>query len=233
MADWFINIINSFTTEFYRNLIVEDRWMMILKGLGVTLEISILSILIGTVLGFLLCIMRISNIKILKTISTWYINVFRGTPLITQLLIINFGIFASVNLNTVIIAVIAFSMNSGAYVAEILRAGILSVDNGQTEAGRSLGLNSTQTMMYIVLPQAIKNCLPTYASEFIVLIKETAIVGYIAIEDLTKVGDIIRSRTFSAFFPLVTVALIYFVITYSLSKLFAYLERRMRLSDKR
>ncbi|NLD87798.1 MAG: amino acid ABC transporter permease [Clostridiales bacterium] len=233
MVNWFLGLIENFSTEFYRNLIVEDRWLMILKGLGITIEISILSILIGTVLGFALCIMRISNIKILSKIATWYINVFRGTPLITQLLIINFGVFASVNLNTVIIAVIAFSMNSGAYVAEIIRAGILSVDSGQTEAGRSLGLNGTQTMMYIVLPQAIKNCLPTYASEFIVLIKETAIVGYIAIEDLTKVGDIIRSRTFSAFFPLVTVALVYFVITYSLSKLFSKFERRLRLSDKR
>jgi len=227
------NIFSSFGTEFYRNLIVDDRWKFMLQGLGTTLEITVLSILIGTFLGVILCFMKLSSFKPFKWIASTYITVFRGTPLVVQLLIIYFGVFGSINIPKVIVATIAFGMNSGAYVAEILRGGIVSVDQGQTEAGRSLGLSKFQTMFHIILPQAIKIAVPTYASEFIVLIKETAIVGYIALNDLTKVGDYIRSRTFSAWFPLITVALIYLFLTSVLSKLFGTLERRLRKSDAR
>lgn len=220
----------------YHNIIYQDRWLQLLKGLGITLEITVFAIILGTVLGIILAIMRISafkigRVRILEKISTFYITIIRGTPVMVQLLIIYFVVFASVDIDKVIVAVIAFGLNSAAYVAEIIRGGILAVDKGQMEAGRSLGLSYTQAMTSIVMPQAIKNAMPAYASEFIVLIKETAIVGYIALEDLTKVGDIIRSRTYDAFVPLITVALVYLLITGILAKLFTKLERRLRKSD--
>lgn len=226
----------DFFDQIYQNIIYQDRWLYLLKGLGVTLEITVFAILLGTVLGILLAMMRISHVRIfrvrvLEKIASFYITVIRGTPLMVQLLIIYFVIFASVDIDKVIVAVIAFGVNSGAYVAEIIRAGILAVDKGQMEAGRSLGLNYRQTMTYIVMPQAVKNILPAYTSEFIVLIKETAIVGYIALEDLTKVGDVIRSRTFSALVPLLTVALVYLLLTSLIARLFTLLERRLRRSD--
>ncbi len=224
--------MEDFARRFYQNLIFEDRWLYLLKGLGTTLSIAFLAILIGTVIGFALALCRISKSRILKGISGVYINVLRGVPLVTQLLIIYLVVFGSVNIPKYWVAVIAFGLNSGAYVAEIMRAGIQAVDKGQTEAGRSLGLSSAQTMISIILPQAIKNVLPTYTSEFIVLIKETAIVGYIALEDLTKVADIIRSRTWDAFFPLITAALVYLVITTVLAALLRKLERRLAVSDR-
>jgi len=222
----------------YQNLIYKDRWLYLLKGLGVTIEVTFFAIILGTILGVILAIMRLSNfrllrIRILEKIASFYITIIRGTPMMIQLLIIYFVVFASVDIDKVIVAVIAFGMNSAAYVAEIVRGGILSVDKGQMEAGRSLGMSYSQTMIRIIMPQAIKNALPTYTSEFIVLIKETAIVGYIALEDLTKVGDVIRSRTYDAFIPLITVALIYLLLTGILAKLFMRLERRLRKSDLR
>ncbi len=214
--------------SIYLNLIESDRYMIILNGLLVTLEITFFAVIIGTVLGVIAALMKISSNKLLSGISSVYITVMRGTPLVTQLLIIYFVIFASVDIDKTLVAIIAFGLNSGAYVAEIIRAGIQAVDKGQMEAGRSLGLSKNQTMTYIILPQAVKNILPAYVNEFVVLIKETAIVGYIAVEDLTKAGDIIRSRTFDAFVPLITVALIYLVMTMLLTKLFQYVERRMK-----
>lgn len=214
--------------SIYLNLIESDRYMIILNGLLVTLEITFFAVIIGTVLGVIAALMKISSNKLLSGISSVYITVMRGTPLVTQLLIIYFVIFGSVNIDKTLVAVIAFGLNSGAYVAEIIRAGIQAVDKGQMEAGRSLGLSKNQTMTHIILPQAVKNILPAYVNEFVVLIKETAIVGYIAVEDLTKAGDIIRSRTFDAFVPLITVALIYLVMTMLLTKLFQYVERRMK-----
>ena len=214
--------------SIYLNLIESDRYMIILNGLLVTLEITFFAVIIGTVLGVIAALMKISSNKLLSGISSVYITVMRGTPLVTQLLNIYFVIFGSVNIDKTLVAVIAFGLNSGAYVAEIIRAGIQAVDKGQMEAGRSLGLSKNQTMTHIILPQAVKNILPAYVNEFVVLIKETAIVGYIAVEDLTKAGDIIRSRTFDAFVPLITVALIYLVMTMLLTKLFQYVERRMK-----
>ncbi len=228
MGDFFTGLWNSIQL----NLFTDNRWLYLLKGLYVTLQIALCSIVIGTIFGTLLAFMKLSKNKALKFISSAYINIIRGTPLVTQLLLIYFGVFASVDISKIAVAIIAFSLNSGAYVAEIIRAGINAVDIGQTEAGRSLGLNSMQTMVRIILPQAVKKILPTYTSEFIVLIKETAIVGYIAIEDLTKVSDIIRSRTFEAFLPFIISALMYFAITSILAKLFGRLERRLALSDR-
>lgn len=223
IGDWFSGIWD----RIYQNLIYAGRYKMLFKGLGVTLEVTLFAVLLGTLIGVVMALMKLSSSRLLSGISNVYITIFRGTPLVTQLLIIYFVIFATVDVDKVIVAIVAFGVNSGAYVAEIIRAGIQAVDKGQTEAGRSLGLSKAQTMLHIVLPQAAKNILPAYVNEFIVMVKETAVVGYIALEDLTKVGDIIRSRTFDAFVPLITVALIYLLITSLLSKLFTFVERRM------
>ena len=229
--EWFLD--TKLWQSINASLIVGDRWKSLMSGLGTTLTITIGAMLLGTILGILFALMKISKVKPLKWISSIYIDIIRGTPVVVQLLIMYFVVFASVSINKTLIAIIAFGMNSGAYVAEIIRAGILGVDKGQMESGRSLGLTHRQTMVHIFMPQAIKNILPTYANEFIVLVKETAVAGYIAIEDLTKMGDIIRSKTYEALVPLLIVALIYLVITSILSRLFRHLERRMRESDNR
>ena len=171
------------------------------------------------------------RLKLLNLICQIYITVIRGTPVVVQLLIIYFVIFATVDIEKWIIAAIAFGINSGAYVAEIFRSGIMAVDNGQFEAGRSLGFNYRQTMIYIIMPQAFKNVLPALGNEFIVLLKETSVAGYIALQDLTKGGDIIRSRTYDALMPLMAVAIIYLVMVMIFSKLVSMLERRLRNSD--
>lgn len=214
-------------------MIYADRWKQLLGGLGVTLEITLAAILIGTVLGVILAFMKMSSWKWLRVPAKVYIEIIRGTPTTVQLLIMYMGVFATVSAPKWIIASLAFGMNSAAYVAEIVRGGVESVDQGQVEAGRSLGLSKMQTTMRIVLPQAIKIALPTYTSEFIVLLKETSIAGYIAMEDLTKVASMITSRTFNAWFPLLTAALLYFVMTFTLAKIFGCLERRLRKSDIR
>ena len=161
-----------------------------------------------------------------------YLTVIRGTPVMIQLLIIYYVVFASVNVNKVLVAVIAFGLNSGAYVAEIVRGGIMAIDQGQFEAGRSLGLNFTQTMQYIIMPQAFKNVLPALANEAIVLLKETSICGYIGLTDLTRGGDIIRSITYEAFMPLIAVAVIYLIVVVVLTKLVGKLERRLKSNER-
>lgn len=231
MMEWFL--ATDLWHSIYISLIEGSRWKTLLSGLGTTLTITVGAMILGTVLGIVLALMKISKVKPLKWISSIYIDIIRGTPVVVQLLIMYFVVFASVNVNKTVIAIIAFGLNSGAYVAEIIRAGILGVDKGQMEAGRSLGLTHGQTMARIIMPQAIKSILPTYANEFIVLVKETAVAGYIAIEDLTKMGDIIRSKTYEALVPLLIVALIYLFITTILSKVFRHLEERMRASDSR
>lgn len=192
--------------------------------------------MIGVLLGFLIAIVRTTHdktgkLKILNAICKVYLTVIRGTPVVVQLMIIYFIIFGSVDISKVLVAIIAFGINSGAYVAEIFRSGIMSIDNGQFEAGRSLGFNYAQTMMYIIMPQAFKNVLPTLCNEFISLLKETSVSGYIALQDLTKGGDIIRSRTYDAFMPLIAVALIYLAMVMIFTKLVSLLERRLRNSD--
>ncbi len=233
IIDWVSGSASAFGEAFYKTFIEGNRWMMLVNGLKVTAIITLLAMLIGTILGILLALMKISRVKILRGISGLYIDIIRGTPLVVQLLIIYFVVFASVDISKTFVAVVAFGLNGGAYIAEIIRAGILGVDKGQFEAGRSLGLTHTQTMARIIMPQAIKNILPTYANEFIVMVKETAVAGYIAIEDLTKAGDMIRGSTYEAFLPLLAVALIYLLINWPLSKLFKRVEERMRKSDTR
>ena len=219
----------------YQNLIAGDRWKYIANGLGVTLRITLFAVLIGIVLGFLVAVVRSTyekthKLKLLNLLCQVYLTVIRGTPMVVQLLIMYYIVFVSVT-SKIMVASLAFGINSGAYVAEIIRGGIQSIDNGQFEAGRSLGFNYPQTMIYIILPQVFKNVLPALANEFIVLLKETSVCGYIALQDLTKGGDIIRGRTFSAFMPLIVVALIYLVMVMFFTWLFGKLERRLRSSD--
>ena len=226
--------MSDFKARFIMNFIKDDRWHYIADGLKVTLIVTFCAVLIGVVLGFLLAIVRSTydkTGKLLNLICQIYITVIRGTPVVVQLLIIYFVIFASVDVSKTIVAILAFGMNSSAYVAEIFRSGIMAVDNGQFEAGRSLGFNYRQTMIYIIMPQAFKNVLPALGNEFIVLLKETSVAGYIALQDLTKGGDIIRSRTYDALMPLMAVAIIYLVMVMIFSKLVSMLERRLRNSD--
>lgn len=219
--------------EFTRCFIREDRYKLLLSGIGVTLKVSLVAVILGVIIGFFIAICNLSKNKVLKAIGYVYTDVIRGTPSVTQLMIIYFVVFATINLDKWIIAAIAFGINSGAYVSEIFRAGIQSIDRGQTEAGRSLGLNAKQTMIKIVLPQAVKNIFPALCNEFIVLIKETAIVGYVGIMDIQKAGDFIKSATFSAFMPMIATAVIYYVIVKILNIGLKYIEKRLRASDVR
>ena len=228
----------SFTDKLRQNFIDDSRWQYILTGLGNTILITILAIAIGLVIGTLVAVVRTvhdqqNKLKILNFICKLYLAVIRGTPAMIQLLIIYYVIFASVNVNKILVAVVAFGLNSGAYVAEVIRSGINAVDKGQFEAGRCLGLNYRQTMSSIIMPQAFKNMLPALCNEFISLLKETAISGYIGLQDLTKGGDIIRSQTFEAFIPLVAVALIYLVMVLLLSYGVGRLERRLKNNEIR
>ncbi len=236
IAEWFINLFANFRDRFIQNFVAEDRWRYITDGLGVTLKVTIAAVVLGIVLGFVIAIVRSTHdmtgkLKVANFICRVYLTVIRGTPVVVQLLIIYFVIFASVNIDKVVVAIIAFGINSGAYVAEIVRSGIMSIDKGQFEAGRSLGFNYAQTMIYIIIPQAFKNIFPALGNEFIVLLKETSVSGYIAMQDLTKGGDIIRSRTYDAFMPLIAVALIYLVLVMLLEFVFNKMERKMRNSD--
>ena len=234
MAEFF----NEIARQFSENFIEGDRWRFLTNGLLVTLKVTLFAALIGIVLGFLVGLVRANEERSgKKNPLTWlcgiYVTVIRGTPVMVQLLIIYYVVFMSVNIDQALTAIIAFGLNSGAYVSEIFRSGILSVDYGQTEAGRSLGLSSAQTMTRIILPQAIKTALPALGNEMITLLKETSVVGYIGLVDLTKAAAIISSRTMSAFFPLIAIALIYLVMVVGLTKLLNIFERRLRQSDKR
>lgn len=227
----------SLVEKFKQVFIEKDRWQYIPKGLRNTLIITLFAGVIGIILGFLFAIIRVANdrndekklgIRILNAIVKVYLTIFRGTPMMVQLLIMYYVIFASVKANPIMTAVLAFGLNSGAYVAEAIRAGIMSVEIGQFEAGRSLGFTYGQTMIHIILPQAVKNALPAMCNEFIALLKESSIVGYIGLIDLTKAGDIIRSNTYEAFMPLIAVALVYLVIVMFLTFLVGRLERRLK-----
>ena len=229
--------MSGFKESFYQNFIEKDRWQYLLTGLENTLLITIFAVLIGVAIGFLVAIIRASHdkngsLKILNFICRVYLTVIRGTPTMIQLLIMNFVIFGAVSINKIIVGGLAFGINSGAYVAEIVRSGIMSIDQGQTEAGRSLGLNFSQTMRLIIIPQAFKNVLPALVNEFIVLIKETSIIGYIGMMDLTKGAMLIQSRTYNAFWPLMAAAAIYLVIVGILTWGMNKLERRLRTSER-
>jgi His/Glu/Gln/Arg/opine family amino acid ABC transporter permease subunit len=231
--------------QFHLNFIQGNRWRYLMEGLGNTLLITGLALVMGVAIGILIAIVRSSYDKTQMTAQRTparrlfgalngfckvYLTVLRGTPVVVQLMIIYFVIFAWSD-NGTMVAVLAFGLNSGAYVAEIVRGGIMSIDNGQFEAGRSLGFNYASTMRYIVIPQTFRNVLPSLMNEFIALLKETSVAGYVAVHDLTKGGDIIRSRTYSPFMPLIAVALIYLVLVMFFSWIVGKLERRLRSSD--
>jgi len=238
---WFDNFIY----DFHRNFIQASRWKYLWRGLGQTLSITLMAGVLGVIIGIIIAMIRSTYDKtaegarrtfgrfvftVLDRICRVYLTIMRGTPVVVQLMIIYFVIFASSD-NGTMVAALAFGLNSGAYVAEIVRGGIMSIDNGQFEAGRSLGFNYVQTMRFIIIPQVIKNVLPSLANEFIALLKETSVAGYVAVEDLTKGGDIIRSRTYSPFLPLLAVAMIYLALVMFFSWLVGKLERRLRNSD--
>jgi ABC-type amino acid transport system permease subunit len=241
LTDW----ISSIQSKFILNFIEDNRWRYLLDGLVVTLELTFGALIIGIAIGIIVSIIRTTHDKtietmrpgpgrffliLLNTVCKIYVTVIRGIPVVVQLLIAYFIIFAS-STNSLLVGTLAFGINSGAYVAEIFRGGIMSIDAGQMEAGRSLGFNYVQTMRHIIIPQAFKVVLPTLLNEFIALMKETAVVGYIALKDLTKGADIIRGRTFSPFMPLFAAALIYLVLVMFFSWLVGKLERRLRTSD--
>ena len=243
--------MSDFQTKFYLNFIKDDRWKYITSGLGNTLKITVFALIFAVIIGVLVAIIRYSYdknhtnkagnfiqslLKFLLAVANGichvYLTIIRGVPVVVQLMIIYFIIFASPDVSKIFCAVVAFSLNSGAYVAEIVRGGLNSVDKGQFEAGRSLGFGYIATMWYIILPQAFKNILPALGNEAIMLLKDTSISGYVAIQDLTKGGDIIRSRTYDAFMPLIAVALIYLILVTILTLLLRRLERRLQSSER-
>ena len=230
-------MFEDFKAQFILNFVAEDRWKYLANGLLVTLKITFFAVLLGLFLGFVIAFIRnvyanTGKLKILNFLCGLYLTVIRGTPVVVQLMIIYFVIFGSVRVDKVFTAILAFGINSGAYQAEIFRSGIQSIPKGQMEAGRSLGFSYFQTMVRIIMPQALKNVVPTLLNEVITLLKETSVAGYIALEDLTKGGDIIRSRTYSAFMPLIAVALIYLVMVLILERLVKIIERRLKRNEK-
>ncbi len=229
---FFLTIWNKFGRAF----LAENRWQLYLEGLGNTLIIALLAALIGTVIGVLFAVINYVNkktgkFKALKWISQFYITLVRGTPVVLQLMILYFIVFASWD-NGIMIGAITFGLNSGAYVAEIVRAGFEAVDDGQREAGRALGLSTAQTMRFIIIPQALRNCLPPLFNEFITLVKETAIVGYVGIYDLGKIPGLIQSRTFDYLFPLLIAAVMYLAVVLVLTRILHVLEKKFAKSDR-
>ena len=237
MFQWLSNLI----PRLHKAFIEGDRWKLYLQGLGTTLEMTIIALIFGVVLGLIVAVVRTAHdqqrlgrhnplLGFFNVLCGLYTTVIRGTPMMVQLLIWSFVIFKT-SRNKVLVGIIGLGINSGAYVAEIVRGGIMSIDAGQFEAGRSLGFNYVQTMRYVVIPQVFKNVLPTLANEFIVLLKETSVSGYVAIRDLTKAGDIIRGATYSPFMPLIGVAIVYLTLVMFFTWLVGKLERRLRDSD--
>lgn len=244
LTDWW----QSFKDDFVFNFIDGNRWQWLVEGLINTLIITFFALIMGVVIGIVVAAIRSTFdknketfeknggfgyfiMKILNGICNVYLTVIRGTPVVVQLMIMYFIVLKSMR-SGIVVAIIAFGINSGAYVAEIFRSGIMSVDGGQFEAGRSLGFNYLQTMVYIIIPQAFKTILPTLCNEFIVLFKETSVAGYVGIMDLTKAGELIRGRTFKAFMPLIAVAIIYLVWVMVLTYFVGLLERRLRKNER-
>lgn len=227
-----MKLITKLSNEIYFNLIRENRYLYFANGLVVSIKLTFYAALIGGAIGILVALARLTNNKVLKGIAEKYIDIIRGTPVVVQLLIIYFAIFAGItSVSRVVVASIAFGINSGAYVAELIRGGIQAVDKGQMEAARSLGLSYYQSMYHIVMPQAVKNFLPGMGNEVISLWKETAIAGFIGLEDLMRGAEIVRARTFSNYTPYLVIALIYFYITKLMTMILNKFERRLAKSD--
>lgn len=234
MKEIFLEIIN----DLDKSLIQYDRYKFILTGIKNTLLISFFSVLLGVIIGTIVAMIIAYNkesrkLKILAKLSKLYVTIIRGTPVLLQLMIMYYVVFRNArNINLIFVGSLTFGINSGAYVSEIIRAGLESIDKGQMEAGRSLGLNYLKTMKLIILPQAIKNILPAIGNEFVTLIKETSVAGYIGIRDLTKASDIIASRTYDYFFPLIIAATIYLILALGMSKILKIFERKLAKNDR-
>lgn len=228
----FYQFLNNIGSSFYQSVIYDNRYKFIIEGLFNTIIIALFAVIIGIIIGIIIAFIRNNHeqnnkMKIANLIAKTYVDIIRGTPVILQLMIIYYVIFKSVDINILIVGILAFGINSGAYVSEIIRAGINSIPKGQSEAGYSLGLNYGQVMRYIIFPQATRNILPALGNEFITLLKETSVGAYIGIVELTKASDIIASRTYDYFFPLLIIAFLYLIMTLTLSKLVNKLERRL------
>ena len=233
-----INISSDLSTRFNLNFFYQDRYQYILTGFKNTMVITLFATILGILLGLIIALVRVTydntkKLKVLNGICHVYITVIRGTPVIVQLMILYFCIFTSRDASGTFIAIIGFGLNSSAYVAEIFRSGLMSIDQGQMEAGRSLGLSYFSTMKKVIIPQAFKVVLPPLCNEFIVLIKETSVAGYVAVQDLTKGGDIIRSLTYDAWNSLITVAIIYLLLTTIFSFFVKKLENNLRKNERR
>jgi His/Glu/Gln/Arg/opine family amino acid ABC transporter permease subunit len=226
-----MKIITTLSDEIFFNLIREERYLYFVKGLGISVQLTLYAAFIGGAIGLMVALARLTNNKVLNYLAGKYVDIIRGTPVVVQLLIIYFAVLASTGLHRVTVASIAFGINSGAYVAELIRAGIQAVDKGQLEAARSLGLSYPQSMYYIIIPQAIKNILPGMGNEVISLWKETAIAGFIGLEDLMRGAEIVRGRTFSNYTPYLVIAFVYLYITVLMTMTLGKLERRLRKSD--
>lgn len=223
----------SLAESFEKTFIRESRWKLIVQGIGTTVLISVLATLLGSVLGFGLCLLKISRYPLARVFAQVYIRVLQGTPMVVLLMILFYLVFAGSGLGGVWVAVIGFGLNLAAYVCEMIRTGIQSVDRGQTEAALALGFTRSRAFFQIVMPQAARQFLPVFKGEFISLIKMTSVVGYIAVQDLTKMSDIIRSRTYEAFFPLISTAVIYFIIAWVLTSLLRPIEQKVTPDRKR
>ncbi len=236
--EWFNSWWADVYEQIYATFVEQDRWKYLVQGIFNTIEIAIFAVLLGIVIGVVVALIKVftagnKKFRWLEIIANIYLTVIRGTPMLVQLFIMYYIVITSPNVSKIFVSIIAFGINSGAYVAEVARSGIQSIDKGQMEAGRSLGLSRTQTMVKIIFPQALKNILPALGNEFITMLKETSVAGFIGVEELTKIGDILRSQTWQPYVPLFSVALIYLIMVVGLTQLLGVLERRLHRSDYR
>lgn len=232
-----MEFLSNIGDKIIQTFVTQNRYKLFLEGFGNTILIAVCATILGVLIGTVVALCRVQHMqtgkfKILDRILSIYVAIIRGTPVVLQVMIMYYIVLASLKEYAVMIAILAFGLNSGAYVSEIIRGGIMAVDSGQMEAGRSLGLSRVSTMLHVILPQAVKNCLPSLGNEFISVLKETSVVGYIPVTDLTRASDRVIGITYNAFFPLISVAVVYFILVAGLSALFKKMERKLAVSDR-
>lgn len=232
-----MEFLSTIGDKIIQTFVTQNRYKLFLEGFGNTILIAVCATILGVLIGTIVALCRVQHmqtgkLKILDRILSIYVAIIRGTPVVLQVMIMYYIVLASLKEYAIMIAILAFGLNSGAYVSEIIRGGIMAVDSGQMEAGRSLGLSRVSTMLHVILPQAIKNCLPSLGNEFISVLKETSVVGYIPVTDLTRASDRVIGITYNAFFPLISVAVVYFILVAGLSALFKKMERKLAVSDR-
>lgn len=232
-----MEFLSNIGDKIIQTFVTQNRYKLFLEGFGNTILIAVCATILGVLIGTVVALCRVQHmqtgkLKILDRILSIYVAIIRGTPVVLQVMIMYYIVLASLKEYAIMIAILAFGLNSGAYVSEIIRGGIMAVDSGQMEAGRSLGLSRVSTMLHVILPQAVKNCLPSLGNEFISVLKETSVVGYIPVTDLTRASDRVIGITYNAFFPLISVAVVYFILVAGLSALFKKMERKLAVSDR-